>query len=101
MFTHDSIGLGEDGPTPVHRACGQPAPDTQPGRVAPCRHGGNRRGLGVALSNRTKPTALALSRQNLQHLSAAAPKRVLGDISRGAYVLSEPADVGIKKKPRP
>ena len=54
----------------------------------------------VALSNRTKPTALALSRQNLQHLSAAAPKRVLGDISRGAYVLSEPADVGIKKKPQ-
>jgi transketolase len=49
----------------------------------------------VALSNRDKPTVLALSRQNLPY----APKRDLGDISRGAYVLSDPADVGLKKKP--
>jgi len=48
----------------------------------------------VALTNRDKPTALLLSRQNLPY----APKRDLGDISRGAYVLSEPADVGLKKK---
>ena len=48
----------------------------------------------VALQNQNKPTALLLSRQNLPY----APKRDLGDISRGAYVLSEPADVGLKKK---
>jgi transketolase len=43
---------------------------------------------------RPSPTALLLSRQNLPY----APKRDLGDISRGAYVLSEPADLGLKKK---
>ncbi|MDZ4126219.1 MAG: transketolase C-terminal domain-containing protein, partial [Hydrogenophaga sp.] len=48
----------------------------------------------VALQNSNKPTALLLSRQNLPY----APKHGLGDISRGAYVLSEPADVGMKKK---
>ncbi|MBS0302049.1 MAG: transketolase, partial [Proteobacteria bacterium] len=41
-----------------------------------------------------QPTALLLSRQNLPYL----PKQDLGDISRGAYVLSEPQDVGLKKK---
>ena len=48
----------------------------------------------VALQNRHQPTALLLSRQNLPY----APKRDLGDISRGAYVLSEPSDVGLKGK---
>jgi transketolase len=48
----------------------------------------------VAISQRNKPTAMLLSRQNL----AYAPKRDVGDISRGAYVLSEPADIGLKKK---
>ncbi len=47
----------------------------------------------MALENRDRPTALLLSRQNLPY----APKRDLGDISRGAYVLSEPGDVGLKK----
>ena len=48
----------------------------------------------MALSNRDKPTALLLSRQNLPY----APKKDVGNISRGAYVLSEPADVGLKKE---
>ncbi|WP_461465984.1 transketolase [Melaminivora sp.] len=95
VFTHDSIGLGEDGPTHQsveHAASLRLIPgldvwrpgDTVETAVA----------WSVALSNRNKPTALLLSRQNL----AYAPKRDLGDISRGAYVLSEPADVGFKKK---
>ncbi len=50
----------------------------------------------VALQNSSKPTALLLSRQNLPY----APKKDLGDISRGAYVLSEPADLGLKQKAR-
>jgi len=50
----------------------------------------------VALQNATRPTALLLSRQNLPY----APKRDLGDISRGAYVLSEPKDVGLPGKAR-
>ena len=48
----------------------------------------------LALENRSRPTALLLSRQNLPY----APKHDLGDISRGAYVLAEPSEVGLKKK---
>ncbi|HAJ11663.1 MAG TPA: transketolase, partial [Comamonadaceae bacterium] len=40
------------------------------------------------------PTALCLSRQNLPYL----PKAGLEDISKGAYVLAEPSEVGLKKK---
>ncbi len=95
VFTHDSIGLGEDGPT--HQSIEHipslrliPGLDVwRPGDTAETAVA-----WSVALSNRTMPTALCLSRQNLPY----APKRDLGDISRGAYVLSEPADVGLKKK---
>ena len=48
----------------------------------------------VALQNKNKPTALLLSRQNLPY----APKNDLGEISKGAYVLAEPAEVGLNKK---
>ena len=104
VFTHDSIGLGEDGPThqPVEHAASlrlipnldvwRPA-DTAETVVA----------WAVALRNQRKPTALLLSRQNLPYApkcsSAAAPDACgLDAISKGAYVLSEPADAGIKKK---
>ena len=95
VFTHDSIGLGEDGPTHQsieHAASLRLIPNLdvwRPGDTAETAVA-----WSVALTNRNKPTALLLSRQNLPY----APKRDLGDISRGAYVLSEPADVGIKKK---
>ena len=99
VFTHDSIGLGEDGPTHQsieHVASLRLIPNLdvwRPGDTVETAVA-----WSVALSNREKPTVLALSRQNLQHLSALAPQRDLGDISRGAYVLSEPSDVGLKKK---
>jgi transketolase len=95
VFTHDSIGLGEDGPTHQsveHAASLRLIPNLDVWR--PGRHGRDRRGLGRGPANKAKPTALLLSRQNLPY----APKRDLGDISRGAYVLAEPADVGLKKK---
>ncbi|GAB2520317.1 MULTISPECIES: transketolase [unclassified Simplicispira] len=97
VFTHDSIGLGEDGPTHQsveHAASLRLIPNLdvwRPGDTAETAVA-----WSVALSNRDKPTALLLSRQNLPYL----PKRELGDISRGAYVLSEPQDVGLKKKPQ-
>jgi len=50
----------------------------------------------MAIGNAARPSVLALSRQNLPY----APKRGLDEISKGAYVLSEPADVGLKKKAR-
>ena len=97
VFTHVSIGLGEDGPTHQsieHVASLRLIPNLDVWRPADTAE--TAVAWSVALSNRDKPTALLLSRQNLPY----APKRDLGDISRGAYVLSDPADVGLKKKPQ-
>jgi transketolase len=95
VFTHDSIGLGEDGPTHQsieHAASLRLIPNLdvwRPGDTAETAVA-----WAVALQNRSKPTALLLSRQNINY----APKASLGDISRGAYVLAEPSEVGLKKK---
>ncbi|QIL71270.1 transketolase [Diaphorobacter sp. HDW4B] len=95
VFTHDSIGLGEDGPTHQsieHAASLRLIPGLDVWRPADTAE--TAVAWSVALSNRNKPTALLLSRQNLPYLA----KNDLGDISRGAYVLSEPKDVGLNKK---
>jgi transketolase len=95
VFTHDSIGLGEDGPTHQsieHTASLRLIPNLdvwRPGDTAETAVA-----WAVALQNKTKPTALILSRQNINY----APKASLGDISKGAYVLAEPTEVGLKKK---
>ena len=95
VFTHDSIGLGEDGPTHQsieHAASLRLIPNLdvwRPGDTAETAVAWT-----VALQNKTKPTALLLSRQNIHY----APKAGLGEISKGAYVLAEPSEVGLKKK---
>jgi transketolase len=95
VFTHDSIGLGEDGPTHQsieHAASLRLIPNLdvwRPGDTAETAVA-----WAVALENKNKPTALLLSRQNLPY----APKKDLGNISRGAYVLAEPVEVGLNKK---
>ena len=95
VFTHDSIGLGEDGPTHQsveHAASLRLIPNLdvwRPGDTAETAVA-----WAVALQNKNKPTALLLSRQNLPY----APKNDLGQISKGAYVLAEPEEVGLKKK---
>ena len=95
VFTHDSIGLGEDGPTHQsieHAASLRLIPNLdvwRPGDTAETAVA-----WAVALQNKNKPTALLLSRQNLPY----APKNDLGEISKGAYVLAEPAEVGLNKK---
>ena len=95
VFTHDSIGLGEDGPTHQsieHAASLRLIPNLdvwRPGDTAETAIA-----WSVALQNKSKPTALLLSRQNIHY----APKASLGDISKGAYVLAEPSEVGLKKK---
>ena len=94
VFTHDSIGLGEDGPTHQsieHAASLRLIPGLDVWRPADTAE--TTVAWAVALQNANRPSALLLSRQNL----AYSPKSDLGDISRGAYVLSEPANVGIKK----
>ena len=93
VFTHDSIGLGEDGPTHQsieHAASLRLIPGLDVWRPADTAE--TAVAWSIALTNRDRPTALLLSRQNLPY----APKRDVGQISRGAYVLSEPSDVGIK-----
>ncbi|MBK7053015.1 MAG: transketolase [Rhodoferax sp.] len=95
VFTHDSIGLGEDGPTHQsieHAASLRLIPNLdvwRPGDTAETTVAWT-----VALQNKSKPTALLLSRQNISY----APKSDLAHISKGAYVLAEPSDVGLKKK---
>ncbi len=93
VFTHDSIGLGEDGPTHQsieHAASLRLIPNLDVWRPADTAE--TTIAWAVALQNANKPTALLLSRQNLPY----APKRDLSNISKGAYVLSEPSDVGFK-----
>jgi transketolase len=97
VFTHDSIGLGEDGPTHQsieHAASLRLIPNLDVWR--PCDTAETAVAWAVALQNANRPTALLLSRQNLPY----APKAGLEDISKGAYVLAEAAEVGLARKPQ-
>jgi transketolase len=95
VFTHDSIGLGEDGPTHQsveHAASLRLIPGLDVWRPADTAE--TVVAWTMALSNPARPSALLLSRQNLPYL----PKAAVDDISKGAYVLAEPAEVGLKRK---
>jgi transketolase len=87
VFTHDSIGVGEDGPThePIEHLAGlraipnlnvmRPADATETAEcwAAAVRHNG--------------PTLFALTRQHVPHLDRSRAKNP--DVSKGAYILSE------------
>jgi transketolase len=95
VFTHDSIGLGEDGPTHQsveHAAALRLIPNLDVWRPADTAE--TAIAWTMALGNIARPSALLLSRQNLPY----APKAGLDEISKGAYVLAEPGEVGLKKK---
>ncbi len=95
VFTHDSIGLGEDGPTHQsveHAASLRLIPNLDVWRPADTAE--TLVAWGAALADAKRPSALLLSRQNLPYL----PKAGLGDIGRGAYVLAEPSEVGLRRK---
>jgi transketolase len=89
VFTHDSIGLGEDGPThqPIEHAASlrlipnldvwRPA-DTVETAVA----------WAAALRRQNGPTALLLSRQNI----AFSRRESLGNLEKGGYILSDAAE---------
>ena len=86
VFTHDSIGLGEDGPT--HQPIEQLAMlRATPGLtvIRPADANETAQAWKAAIENRHGPTALALTRQNLPML----PEPKHGDVSRGAYVLKD------------
>jgi transketolase len=95
VFTHDSIGLGEDGPTHQsveHAASLRLIPNLDVWRPADTAE--TAIAWTCAIGDSTRPSALLLSRQNLPYL----PKAGLDEIAKGAYVLAEPAEVGLKKK---
>ena len=95
VFTHDSIGLGEDGPTHQsieHAASLRLIPGLEVWRPADTAE--TAVAWASALENHDRPTALLLSRQSLPYL----PKARLDDIAKGAYVLAEPSEVGARKK---
>jgi len=90
VFTHDSIGLGEDGPThqPVEHASSlRLIPNLDVWR--PCDTVESGTAWISALERRDGPTALLLSRQNLPF--AARDAAALDNVRRGGYVLSEGA----------
>ncbi len=88
VWTHDSIGLGEDGPThqPVEQLAALRAIPGLDG-VRPADANETALGWKFALSQNEAPTAFALSRQNLPILD---PASIPDDaIERGAYVLRD------------
>ncbi len=92
VWTHDSIGLGEDGPThqPVeHLAALRAIPGLDVVRPADANE------VAVAwrtiLENNDRPAALALSRQNLPVLDRSVVASAEG-VAKGAYVLADASD---------
>ncbi len=92
VFTHDSIGLGEDGPThqPIeHYAALRAIPNLR--FVRPADANETATAWVQAIEHRDGPTALALTRQKLPVL----PGTDGGDSDRGAYVLRDAHDPAI------
>ncbi|HTQ77714.1 MAG TPA: transketolase [Burkholderiales bacterium] len=88
VFTHDSIGLGEDGPThqPVeHAASLRLIPNLELWR--PCDTVETAAAWDAAIRRGDGPTALVLTRQNVAF--ARRGEAALADVHRGGYVLSE------------
>ncbi|MDP3194500.1 transketolase [Tabrizicola sp.] len=88
VMTHDSIGLGEDGPThqPVeHLAISRATPNTLVIRPADLVEVAE--AWEIALTEKTRPTVLALSRQNLPAVRKTHTNTNM--VAKGAYVLEE------------
>jgi transketolase len=90
VFTHDSIGLGEDGPT--H----QPVEQTATLRMIPnmsvwrpCDTTETLVAWQAGVEKKDGPTSLILSRQNLPFMARSEAQ--IADIAKGGYVLSDAA----------
>jgi transketolase len=92
IFTHDSIGVGEDGPThqPVeHLASLRAIPNLV--TIRPCDGNETVHAWRVALARTNGPTALILTRQNLPTLD----RNIYSDaaqLEKGAYILADMGD---------
>ena len=92
VFTHDSIGLGEDGPThqPIeHLASLRAMPNLTV--IRPCDANETAEAWRAAIGHSNGPVALALSRQNLPTLDRISKYAPAEGLHRGAYILSEAA----------
>jgi transketolase len=88
VYTHDSIGLGEDGPThqPIEQLASlRQTPNLETWR--PCDETETAAAWCAALSRTTGPSALVLSRQNLPAQARSEPQ--VEDIYRGGYILRD------------
>jgi transketolase len=96
VFTHDSIGVGEDGPThqPVeHLAALRAIPNLNVFR--PCDAIETAEAWEIAVASKERPSILALTRQNLPQVRADADEN---RTARGAYEIAAadgPADVSL------
>ena len=91
VFTHDSIGLGEDGPTHQsveHISSLRLIPRLDNWR--PCDTVESAVAWREAVKRRNGPTTLIFSRQNLPYMERSAQQ--VGDIARGGYVLRDAED---------
>ncbi len=89
VFTHDSIGVGEDGPThqPIeHLAALRAIPNLLVLRPADANE--TREAWIAAIAHRDRPSALALTRQSLPTLDRSVMASADG-LRRGAYVLAD------------
>ncbi|OEZ61047.1 transketolase [Duganella sp. HH105] len=90
VFTHDSIGLGEDGPTHQsveHVSSMRLIPNLDNWR--PCDTVESMVAWGAAVKRKDGPSTLIFSRQNLPYQERSAQQ--IADVARGGYVLSEVA----------
>jgi transketolase len=88
VYTHDSIGLGEDGPThqPVEQIASlRMTPNLNTWR--PCDTVESAVAWKFAIERNDGPSALIFSRQNLQHMPRT--QQQISDIARGGYILKD------------
>ncbi len=92
IFTHDSVGLGEDGPThqPIEQLAGMRAvPNLAVIRPADATE--TAEAWKIALKNKNKPTALILTRQKLPVLDRDGLAAADG-VRRGGYIIWQASD---------
>ncbi len=92
VFTHDSIGLGEDGPThqPVEQLAGLRAIPRLV-VIRPCDANETVVAWRVALEMRDRPVALVLTRQNVPTLERVEAASAEG-LRKGGYILADAAE---------
>jgi len=89
-FTHDSIGVGEDGPThqPVETVSGlrvMPNMDV----IRPCDYEETAGAMAASIENQKGPTALILTRQNVPDMNVASVAERRYGVLKGAYIMKK------------